>query len=404
MGNKHLLARRDLELFPMQQGEEQFIVIKDPLGLVQEGSALSLHLYWIMTQLDGTRSLRDVQMDLMRNKGGILVQIDDLERIVAQLDESFLLDNERYREARKKIEDDFFAGNIRPCFYCGSSYPNDASELEARLNKIIEGQPVASEPERALKAVVAPHIDLSVGYNVYGSAYQQLKNSSPSRVIILGVGHRMTNGLFCLTAKDFQTPLGTVKNDRVAVKRLEQAGCKIITENDFIQRDEHSIEFELIFLQHILPKDSFTIIPILCGSLIGSLSGYTREDYRKAALPFLSILSGLLTEEDKETLIVAGVDFSHIGPKFGHNVPASYMEGQSKQHDERLLHALSKADPDGFWEESIRIKDNFNVCGFSAIACLLEVLPPSTGKVLNYQIRHEEATQSAVSFAAVAFT
>ena len=404
MADKYILARRDVELFPIQQDKEQFIVIKDAIGLVEEGKALSLDLYWIMTLLDGTKSLRDIQMELMRNRGGVLVGMDELEEIIAQLDESFLLDTQRYRKAKKQIENDFFAGKVRPCSHCGSSYPREALELKTMLDGIIESQAVVSTAQGNLKALIAPHIDLSVGSDVYGSAYQQLKNTSPSRVIILGVGHRMTEGLFCLTEKDFQTPFGIVKNNRSAVKKLEQAGSQIISENDFVHKAEHSVEFQVIFLQHLLAKDSFAIIPILCGSLVGSLSEYSREAYREAALPFLSVLSELLREKDKETLIVAGVDFSHTGLRFGHNMPASYLEFQSKQHDKKLLNALSKGDPDGFWEESIGVKDKFNVCGFSAMACLLEILPPLAGKILNYQIWREDPTQSAVSFAAVAFT
>ena len=49
-----------------------------------------------------------------------------------------------------------------------------------------------------------------------------------------------------------------------------------------------------------------------------------------------------------------------------------------------------------FAQKSIKSEDRFNVCGFPAMACLLEVLPPCKGKILHYQLRHEEATKSAV--------
>ena len=99
-----------------------------------------------------------------------------------------------------------------------------------------------------------------------------------------------------------------------------------------------------------------------------------------------------------------GVDLSHIGPKFGHEMPAEYLKNQSETHDQNLLKHLSMLDADHFWEESKDVKDQFNVCGFSALACMLEVLPPCRGKILNYQFWHEEATRSAVSFSAVVFT
>jgi len=98
------------------------------------------------------------------------------------------------------------------------------------------------------------------------------------------------------------------------------------------------------------------------------------------------------------------VDFSHIGLKFGHDRPAEYMENQTRRHDDLLLNCLARRDPEHFWEESIRVNDRFHVCGFSSMACLLEILPECRGHVLGYELRHERATQSAVGFAAVAFT
>ena len=402
--DKNPRIRRDLELFPIQHGNERLVLVRDHLGLVEEDKAVPLQLYQVMALLDGTRTMRDVQFALMTHTGGILVGMDEVERLIAHLDESFLLDTERYLQAREKIVAQFAAGKLRPCSHCGRSYPGEATELENRLGEVLKGQPPAPKPEGMVTALIAPHIDLSVGSEVYGSAYQWLKHTSPSRVVVLGVGHHMTGDLFCLTEKGFQTPLGDVKNDREMVQELMEAGRSIISDNDFVHKAEHSVEFQVIFLQHMLAQDSFTIIPILCGPLKPSLSEYTREAFLEKAGPFLRTLSGLLSDGEGETLILAGVDLSHTGPKFGHDMPARYFQSQSETHDQHLLRAASKMDADGFWKESISVQDQFNVCGFSAIACLLEVLPPSTGQVLNYQLWHEDATQSAVSFAALVFT
>jgi AmmeMemoRadiSam system protein B len=112
----------------------------------------------------------------------------------------------------------------------------------------------------------------------------------------------------------------------------------------------------------------------------------------------------MLHEPGQDTLIVAGVDFSHIGPKFGHDLPATAMENQARTHDQSLLEHLSMLDADGFWDESRSVRDRFNVCGLSALACLLEVLPQCRGEILHYEIWHEAPTRSAVSFASAVFT
>jgi len=398
------IARRDLEFFPVQHEGQQFVLIRDHLGLVEEGKAVGLHLYQIMTLLDGTTTVRDLQMELMRQQGGVLVGADEINGLLAHLDESFLLDSERFKNAKERIITDFTEQRIRPCSHCGKSYPQNPSELRVRLDEILNSELSIPESDSKLTALVAPHIDLNVGYKSYSSAYRMLKHTAPSRVILLGVGHQLQNALFSLTDKDFETPLGITKTERASVRRLRESGWEIIAPDDFIHRSEHSIEFQLIFLQHLLADNPFMIIPILCGSLQMGLSEYTRQAYQEKAGRFLEDLRLILNDPDQETLLVAGVDFSHTGPKFGHEMPAKYLENSSREHDQNLLKHLLRLDADRFWEESRRVNDQFNVCGFSALASLLEVLPQCHGKILNYEIWHEEPTRSAVSFASVAFT
>jgi AmmeMemoRadiSam system protein B len=389
--------RKDLEFIPVQHEGQQLILIRDHLGLVQEGKAVALPLYQFMTLLDGTRTTRDLQMALMRQKGGVLVGMDEVEGLLAGLEASYVLDTEAFKRAKDKIISDFSSEKVRPC-------SADPSELRERLDGILAGEAPVSEPAGKIRALVSPHIDLSVGQRVYASAYQMLKHKTFSRVVVLGVGHNLANDLFCLTDKDFQTPLGVIEAERSLVRELREVGGDVLATNDFAHRAEHSIEFQLIFLQHLFKGVSFTLIPILCGFLQSCLPEYTRKAYLERTAPFLDLLREILQDPEHETLLVAGIDFSHVGPKFGHDMPAEYLKGQSEAHDKKLLQHLSLLDPELFWEESRNVKDQFNVCGFSALACLLEILPPCKGQILDYERWHEEPTRSAVSFAAVVFT
>jgi AmmeMemoRadiSam system protein B len=397
--------RTDLEFFPVRHEGRQLVLVRDPLGLVQEGKAVPLGLFQLLSLLDGNRSMVDLQTLLMRQRGGVLVGSDEVGRLIAHLDESYLLDSEGFRKRKGEIVESFTSMSVRPCSHCGRAYPGETGELRNRLGEILSSQAQASRRhEGDLKALVAPHIDLSVGQRTYASAYRGLRGASPTRVVLLGVGHQLTGHLFCLTEKDFETPLGLVRCDRSSVQRLWDSSGDVVAPDDFLHRSEHSIEFQVIFLQHLLPEDSFEIVPILCGSVQSAVSEYGREAYLLRAGTFLETLRGLLEGRPGETLLVAGVDLSHIGPKFGHEMPAAHLEAQTKAHDRTLLEALCRQDADPFWGESIRVQDRYNVCGFSALASLLEVLPPCRGEVLGYEIWHEEPTQSAVSFAAVAFT
>jgi hypothetical protein len=395
--------RRDLEFLPVQLQGKEYVLIRDHLGLVQEGRVVEIPLYQLLVLLDGTTTLRDLQTALMRQGGGVLVSSDEVKSIIAHLDDSFVLDSENFRRARDAVVSEFVSKRVRPCSHSGRAYPADARELRRKLDEILALQPDPQEPEGRLMALVAPHIDLSVGARVYSRAYQVLKARSPKTVIILGTGHQMAQGLFALSEKDFETPLGVAECERPWVKKLIGAAGDLIAENDFVHRAEHSIEFQLLFLQHLLAMNSFTIVPILCGNLQIGLTQYSRRAYIEKTGRMLQALKEILERNEEDILLVAGVDFSHIGPKFGHEMPAQYMKGQTEAHDRALLNSLTGPDADQFWKESERVKDQYNVCGFAALACLLEILPASKGHLLGYDMWHEEATRSAVSFAALAF-
>jgi len=394
--------RRDLEFFPIQYKGEQLVLIKDHLGLVQDGKALHLPMFQMMALFDGNRTIVDLQALLMREGGGVLVGSEEIKGLLQKFDESFLLDSKRFRRARAKIVDDFAREPLRVCSHSGNGYPARPDELRNRLDEILSS---GSSPQHreGIKAIVSPHIDLSVGSKEYSNAYAGLRGASPTRVIILGIGHRMSDRLFCLTDKDFQTPLGIVPADKSAVQKLRAGAPKVVSEDDFAHRSEHSIEFQILFLQHLLPENSFTIIPILCGSIHSCIPQYRRSAYIESAGDFIDIVRGMLQEESERTLLVAGVDFSHIGPKFGHQQDARLMETQAASHDRFLLDSLCRLDAESFWAESARVEDRYNVCGFSALACLLEVLPSCRGEVLGYECWHEEQTRSAVSFASMVF-
>ncbi len=395
-------VRRDLDFIPVQSAGRTVIMIHDRLGLVEEDRGINPELYKLITMLDGTQSVRDIQLDLMRQQGGRLISIEEVEGLLAKLDSSYLLDSPRYREARKELIFNFSAQKIRYCSHAGISYPSQAEELRSRLESILATQEAPLFPHGKITALVAPHIDLEAGKRVYSSAYQAIKGVIPEMVIILGVGHSMVKEMFSLTTKSFETPLGRVETDQKVVMELMKIGDNIVSRDDFVHRDEHSIEFQLIFLQHILRDVSFTIVPILCGSLIGCLPDYSREKYQSKGRDFLKILAD--AAKDEGTILIAGVDFSHVGPKFGHDMPASLIVDQSERHDRQLLNFLCTMDADSFWSESRKIEDKYNVCGFSVLACLLETLSPSHGHLLNYEIFREDATRSAVGFAAAIFT
>jgi AmmeMemoRadiSam system protein B len=156
-----------------------------------------------------------------------------------------------------------------------------------------------------------------------------------------------------------------------------------------------------VFLQHVLASADFRIVPILCGFMEPHLSQCSRFSDIPSVGPFLDCLRDAAAAEG--TLVVAGVDLAHVGLKFGDKLPASALMSAAEAHDKALIDALCRMDAEAFWSTLAGVEDRYHVCGASALACLLEILPAGTGTLLQDDMWHEETTRSAVGFASVLF-
>jgi hypothetical protein len=388
--------RNDIQILPALIQGRQVLAVKDLLGLRDDVIALVPEMAALLPYFDGEHTVRDLQMALMRQGGGRLVMPEEIERMVAEFDKLLLLQTQRYHEKKQQIKQAFLEREYRPPSHQGA-YPENEGELRNALEKIImnETEHIPAVPGR-IQALIAPHIDLNVGSSTYGKAYAAVRHLKPKRIIILGTGHAIEEGLFSLTEKDYRTPLGYLPTDKKAVMQLKDAGDGVVAADDFAHSSEHAIEFQMLFLCQLFAAD-VAVVPVLCGSFNGHLAAASRPADIPEVGRFLKCLAELI---DEETLIVAGVDMSHVGPKFGHPNPAAYYQQEFNAHDRALLAALCVGSAEAFWAEGKRVEDRYHVCGFSALACLLELLPGVTGHVLDYQIWHETQTRSAVSYAA----
>lgn len=395
-------VREDLEFIPTSYQGQKALLVRDFLGLIQEPVILQGDVLNVVGLIDGRRTVRDVQVELVRLKHGVLVDIASVSRLIRALDEANLLQSDRYHSEREKVLRDYLCQEVRASSHGGGSYPGQPQELRSLLDDIIgQGGPEnRSLTEGKHFCLVAPHIDLGTGRKVYGAAYRSIRRLRPRRVLLLGTGHSLSDASFSLTEKDYETPLGRTRTDREAVRALREAGGQAVSAYDIHHRSEHSLEFQVVFLQHLFGA-SFVIVPILCGSFSGDLTRVERPSEIDGVGEFLKALGEIRREDAEGTLAVAGVDFSHIGPKFGHRENASALMLEAKAHDQALIAALTAGNASAFWAESRKVGDRYNVCGFSTLAVLLDAFPGMTGRLLDYEFWREEATHSAVSYAAI---
>ncbi len=397
--------RTDIDIIPTVYRGEKVFLAKDSLGIIPDPVLLRREALQIIGLIDGKRDLREIQLEMMRLRGGVFIRMEDIVGMLSELDAVFLMDSDNYREKKAALIREYSQQVVRNPFLAGKSYPEKPDYLTSYIESILKTDEGVSDTlaGKRILALVAPHIDLEVGKKIYARAYQALKNSSPQKVLLLGTGHSLQESYISLTTKDFLTPWGRIRTDRQWVERLiKNGGTDVVSPHDIDHRKEHALEFQLLFLHHLFGH-GFTLVPILCGSFHRILQDVSRPMEIPGMEGFLFGLKNLIEVESKSLLIVAGVDFSHIGPKFGHRRSAYSLLLEAKEHDRSLLEKICQSDVCGFWREVQRINNKYNVCGFSALALLLELLEGKQSQILGYDFWSEEPTQSAVSFAALAF-
>jgi AmmeMemoRadiSam system protein B len=398
--------RTDIDLLTVRLEGRDVILVRDTLGIAAPNAALSAAVAPYLPLFNGFSTISDLQSIMMRRHGGALVFRSEAERIVEELSRVGVLQTEAYRREKEKIVREFTESPEREALLAGTSYTADPAELAAQLDRILSlPAPSADLHPETPCALAAPHIDLRVSERTYSAAYRAIRGSSaPASILLLGTGHALRGIRYCISGKTFKTPLGRIPADREAAGRIRLAASGALPPDDFVHRNEHSLEFQLLFLQRLYPMETIPILPVLCGQM-EDLFGAVRSPLKAPEIAsFVEAVASWLSEAPGTKLVVAGVDLSHVGPKFGDLRTGRELEPAFRADDREILDALAAGDASALFLAGARTRNRYRICGFSALWTLLAVLPGVRGTVLDYDVWHEETTRSAVSFAAVTFT
>ena len=191
--------------------------------------------------------------------------------------------------ARAIVKD---VARTRPAAVAGTFYPGHRRVLASVIDAFIGS---ATRQNGRPKALVVPHAGYNYSGPIAASAYAQLREPWPTRVVLLGPAHfEPVKGMALPGAEAFSTPLGEVPVDAAAVTVL--AGMPGVVTSTAAHAREHSLEVQLPFLQRVLP--TFTLVPLAMGQ--AGMEDVTR------------VLEALWGGE--ETLVLISTDLSHYLP------------------------------------------------------------------------------------------
>lgn len=399
---------------------ESMALLQDPQGLAPKPLVLPMWAYALAAMFDGCRNALTISEDFADKFGHVIPpeQILDLQR---QLDEALFLFSETLERTLKRQMQSYLGDPNRRAAHAGTSYPAEAQALTSTLESFFAApdgpgklERDIAPPERdTVRALMLPHIDLNVGGATYAHGYAELlRGCDADLFVILGVAHQAPGtGLYYISRKDFETPLGLVHNERGISERLQAAAGGDPAISELAHRTEHSVEFQAVWLQALLAgrcRRNFTIVPVLCGPIeILMAAGLDGLD----AAPFKNFAAALREQLDasgRPWCVIGSVDLSHVGPEFQHSTAINErMLPPIERGDRRFLSALERLDSRAAYNEIART-DPPNSRNIDAVTAMLTLLEScrgvlASGRLLHYDQLLKDATQSAVSFASMVF-
>ena len=412
MNNDACPKLRMIEALPAQMDGKRCLVLRDPRGVAAKDLVIHMEAVFLLTMLDGSNSVTDIKAEFAR-RNGLSLDTNQVDGFLDLLDTNFMLETERYREAKNKIEDAFRQSPIRAASHAGSAYPADSRDLLEFLNGFYQHEkgprelPMLKKESHPVLGLVAPHIDLKAGGPSFAWAYHALAQSPPpDRFVILGTGHQGAENAFVLTDKDFETPLGVAQTDKEFVARLNSAGEPDYTREEILHKTEHVIEFQLVFLQHLYGASApFTIVPILCS--FDPEYFYHKELESKARLVkgFAERLRQAILESPGRTCVIASVDLDHVGGRYGDQFePTQTMIEHNLQADRELLTFAAQGNDVEFLNLARRMNPRHKICGFSPLYTMLRTGLMGKGRIMSLDYATVDTAGSFVSFTAMVFT
>jgi AmmeMemoRadiSam system protein B len=393
--------RRDIDIITAGEAADQMLILRDSYGYAEEPIAVPVSAWVILEMLDGTLTIEEIQKKALEELGAN-VEAENLEEFIVNLDLMGYLESALYFDRKLRLEQEFNHLPIRKAACAGSSYPKEPKKLAEFLDKVLKTAESLKITGNAVGALI-PHIDLRVGAETYAPAYQAIKDTDADLFVVIGTSHYGWQDQYILTDKDFETPLGIVKTDRDLLEKIREKLPFKLTPNDIAHKPEHSLEFQFVFLKHILKDKPFTVLPILVTSFNDFVQGNQSPKDDEKVREFARVLKEVVDASGRKAVWIASGDLAHIGKKFGDEFAAEEMLETVKAEDEALLESLKTIDAESFFNQIAANEDARRICGLPPLYTMLEALKPLKAEVLKYDQWNEKERESAVTYASVAF-
>jgi AmmeMemoRadiSam system protein B len=234
---------------------------------------------------------------------------------------------------------------IKKPVVAGSFYPNDKNILSSMLTQFFFNAEMHSKEKQGkrLIALIAPHAGYVYSGQTAANIYNIAKQYHYKRAIVIAPSHHTnTQDFFVGNYEAYQTPLGNMKTDLLAIKELLVLSEFVF--NEYVDAREHALEVQLPFLHFINPE--IRIVPII----------FCKQTFQNTEI----LAKHLLELHDDKTLIVISTDLSHY-----------HTAKQAEAMDSLLIENVKNHDIAGLQNNLINHK--VEACGYGGILALMNM-------------------------------
>lgn len=408
MGGTLAALRRNLEMVPSPLPDRPGLLLRDPFRYSEIVLVIPPPVVPCLAFFNGRYAEAQVREALMGLTADPRVA-EFLAQLRATLSGAGFLEDEAFERMRDERHRDFAGAPRRAAVHAGSAYPAAADPLREAMAQYMDGLPPA--PAEAIPAagrligIAAPHVSPEGGWRSYRAAYSALQPADGDRTfVILGTSHYGEPERFGLTRKPFLTPFGETVIDTDLVDELVEGGGAGVVLEDYCHSVEHSIEFQVVFLQHLFGP-GVRIVPVLCGPFARGTAGPGRPEDDEGVRRFLGTLGEVAAREGGRLLWVLGVDMAHVGRRYGDGRSARVGDpamARVEARDRGRIDRIAAGHAADFWALVQEKRDDLRWCGASPLYTFLHAVRPRAGELLRYEQWNIDE-HSVVSFAGMAF-
>lgn len=231
---------------------------------------------------------------------------------------------------------------VRSPAVAGTFYPDAPQVLSAQVGKFIDDAEL-KETDGTLIGLIAPHAGYVYSGHVAGYAYKQLVGQPFDTVLLLGLSHRYPIGTAAIYPRGvFRTPLGDIQIDEDLAAEIMHLNSDIV-DLPSAHANEHSLEVQLPFLQHVL--SDFRIVPILL-----------QDDSPENVVPLSQAIAEATV--DRSLLLIGSTDLCHY-PTYE----------TARKSDRVVIEAIGHFDPDYLRQEMDKYMQIHPTQNFHCMMC-----------------------------------